>query len=350
MKIYFNDKLGKIYGIFDSLYYCWNFDNEKRYIGDMEFKIDKGLIEELKKIRKRQENTYEDMDFFFDYESKLYKAFIDFDLIIQSENIEDYLKKIISMNEYEIRRNLINYYCKLENNKDIEIEKILKSNKNFVEFIKRLKSSDQSKWKMFCFSDDIKGSTQKFISLIRRFISCYYEFYGLNKEFIIERNEYIENILNEKGFEFIPQLNEDTIKFRDFDDIYITVSYFNTYKLYIEANNKTKTCYITIGRRNSLVTQLLDPEAELRENILVFKNLSDETKFKIVTFILTGEKFAQEIADKTNLSNSTVNYHMNQLVLSGLIVAEKRENKVYYGIKKDRLRECINYLSKKFQL
>lgn len=350
MNIVFNETIGRIYGVFDSLFYAWNLKDHKEKLGLIDFKLDDGLLQDFTIIQEYQKKNHQDMDFFFNYESRLYQTFIRLDLMSQCQSVEEYLMKIQKISEYEIKKQLVNIYIDIHKKSHYEVDEIAKENRSVLEFIKEVDISDKSKWQIFCLLDDIKGSLEGFISLTRRYLNLYNDIYDSNSMLIKERDKHIRDSFDSRDIKPLIEKTDKKICFKDLNFVSISVSYFNTYHFNYELYNDTSFCYIILGRRNSLVTQYIDPKAEFDANILVLKNLSDETRFKIVSFLLTGEKFAQEIAEKVNVSNSTVNYHMNNLALSGLVFTEKRENKVYYAINKEKLRSCIEYLTRSLKL
>ncbi len=351
MAVHYNEKLGEILGLFDSLFYAWNLNNHNEDSEVIGYKIEDKLFKDFIVISEYLKNNQQDMDFFFNYESKLYKAFIKLDMMSQCNSIEEYLEKIQSITEYDIRKYLVENYLNFEPSmKREKIKQVTNDSMSVLHFIKYINISDKSKWQIFCMLDDINETISRFISFIKRYSLFYYDVYISNKRLIDERNKFIKDIVNKEDFNSLIAKIENNIDLKDYNSLYISFSYFNTYKFYIEQNKDTNTCYIILGSRNSLSTQYIDPKAEFDANRSVLKNLSDETRFKIVTFLLSGEKYAQEIAEMANISNSTVNYHMNHLTLSGLIFTQKIENKVYYALNKDRLQRCVEYLMRIFQI
>lgn len=65
---------------------------------------------------------------------------------------------------------------------------------------------------------------------------------------------------------------------------------------------------------------------------LTLKAISDSTRRDILDMLKKGRKSAGEIAEKFNLTNATVSYHLSQLKKADLIL-EKREKKyIYYSL------------------
>lgn len=67
-------------------------------------------------------------------------------------------------------------------------------------------------------------------------------------------------------------------------------------------------------------------------------------------FILDNERYGQEIAAKFNISNATVSYHMNNLLVLNLVEISKQDGKVFYKLNKERLLKTIRFLEKELDL
>lgn len=62
------------------------------------------------------------------------------------------------------------------------------------------------------------------------------------------------------------------------------------------------------------------------------KAISDPIRREILEMLKDGKKSAGEIAEKFNLTNATVSYHLSQLKKSDLIVESKFKNYIYYEL------------------
>jgi len=69
-----------------------------------------------------------------------------------------------------------------------------------------------------------------------------------------------------------------------------------------------------------------------KENIKILKALSDETRLKIVEFLLDGEKCVCEIFPHVKRTQSTVSIHLNDLKKAGILESRRDGKKIYYKI------------------
>ena len=82
----------------------------------------------------------------------------------------------------------------------------------------------------------------------------------------------------------------------------------------------------------------------MKKTIKILKALSDETRFKIVEFLLDGEKCVCEIIPLTKRTQSTVSIQLSRLEKSGIIVHRKDGRKAYYKIKDDTVCDVFKAL------
>lgn len=63
-----------------------------------------------------------------------------------------------------------------------------------------------------------------------------------------------------------------------------------------------------------------------------FKAISDPIRREILEMLMNGKKLAGEIANKFNLTNATVSYHLSQLKKANLVTEQKEKNFIYYEL------------------
>ncbi len=70
-----------------------------------------------------------------------------------------------------------------------------------------------------------------------------------------------------------------------------------------------------------------------KETIKILKALADETRLKIVEFLLDGEKCVCKIFPYVERTQSTVSIQLSKLESAGLIESRREGKRVFYGIK-----------------
>ena len=76
----------------------------------------------------------------------------------------------------------------------------------------------------------------------------------------------------------------------------------------------------------------------------MLKTLSDTSKFEILKFIREEAAYGQEIAERFQLTTATISHHMNALINNGFISIEKKANRVYYQMDKERVEQFLEQL------
>ena len=71
----------------------------------------------------------------------------------------------------------------------------------------------------------------------------------------------------------------------------------------------------------------------MKKELLLLKALADETRFKIVRFLLDGEKCACEIHPHVKRAQPTVSLQLKKLEKAGVVKSRKVGRKVLYSIK-----------------
>ncbi|HAG43983.1 MAG TPA: hypothetical protein DCL31_12435, partial [Clostridium sp.] len=248
MEIIFSPKAGEIYSLFTSLYLGWNIHILEKHISIFGITLKKELKEEYYYINEMHNDKKEQMNFFFDNESKIFRAFMIFEKIWGSKSIEEYISFIENISEHSLKTMLVKTLIddKLKNDDDC-IEKIANNKEDILNFIKELDINKSSKWDLYCFIDNIEKYKQEFIILIKDYIPTFNKLYKKQSKFIDEINNYITKGINSTGIEFIKEYTNNFISLKDFKKIYIASSYFDSYLIYFTLRCNTENCYLVVG-------------------------------------------------------------------------------------------------------
>ena len=73
----------------------------------------------------------------------------------------------------------------------------------------------------------------------------------------------------------------------------------------------------------------------------IFKALSDETRLKIVEFLLNGEKCVCEIATHVGRMQSTVSLQLAKLESLGIVTSRRDGKKIYYRITNQKVKKIL---------
>jgi ArsR family transcriptional regulator len=75
----------------------------------------------------------------------------------------------------------------------------------------------------------------------------------------------------------------------------------------------------------------------MKEEIELLKALADDTRFKIVKYLLKGEKCVCEIFPYVKRTQSTVSIHLGHLEKAGVLESRRQGKKIFYKIKDKRI-------------
>ena len=76
-----------------------------------------------------------------------------------------------------------------------------------------------------------------------------------------------------------------------------------------------------------------------------FKALSDPVRREILVMLKTGRLSAGEIAEKFDMTNATISYHLSVLKKADLVWETKEKNYVYYHLNTSVVEEIMLWLS-----
>ena len=82
----------------------------------------------------------------------------------------------------------------------------------------------------------------------------------------------------------------------------------------------------------------------MKENIELLKALADDTRFKIVEYLLEGERCVCEIFPYVKRTQSTVSIHLGDLEDVGILESRRQGKKIFYKIKDKRIGDIFKAL------
>ncbi len=84
----------------------------------------------------------------------------------------------------------------------------------------------------------------------------------------------------------------------------------------------------------------------MEKELEIFKALSDETRLKIVKFLLNGEKCVCKIIPHTKRAQSTVSIQLKKLEYLGILKSRREGKSIYYRIANEKVKKILNCLDK----
>lgn len=82
------------------------------------------------------------------------------------------------------------------------------------------------------------------------------------------------------------------------------------------------------------------------KKLALLRSLADETRLKIVIFLIGGEKCVCEIFPYVKKTQSTVSTHLNNLEKNGIVESRRQGKYIYYKLTNKKIVDLINILEK----
>ena len=82
----------------------------------------------------------------------------------------------------------------------------------------------------------------------------------------------------------------------------------------------------------------------IENELKIFKALCDETRLRVVDFLLNGEKCVCEIVPSTGRMQSTVSIQLANLKNLGIIESRREGKKIYYRVSNPKVRKVLEAL------
>ena len=73
----------------------------------------------------------------------------------------------------------------------------------------------------------------------------------------------------------------------------------------------------------------------------IFKSLSDMSRLRIVQSLTRGEMYTELLAERLELTPSTVSFHMKKLEEAGLVISRKEQYYTVYSLNRELLNESL---------
>lgn len=71
------------------------------------------------------------------------------------------------------------------------------------------------------------------------------------------------------------------------------------------------------------------------ETLCLFKTIADETRLKILRALFEKDQYVELLAERLNLSQATVSFHMKKLMQAGLVDARREQYYTIFSLKRD---------------
>lgn len=301
--------------------------------------IIKWVQETEKKLPKDIKNK---LELFFNWETFFGMCLVSKIIVNDIKTIEKAIEWLKDLSHNKILEAFIGTGYTLEegdNAKEI-ITNLLNDEKKAIEFINtNTLIPSQQKWEMLQFFIDPEQMKKDLIELLSWYYKNIYVFEVEKVMDVVSKYEKnLEKKIKKYGYDYLKLLtNEDYAKNKE--KIFLAVSYYYEFASLSSGNSELDANIYMFGFRYEEV--FIKNKHALLSNVQMFKALGDETRLNMVKLLSQRPWYGKEIAKKLNLSNSTVSHHLSLLTLNGFVTTEKVDNRTYYSLNIDNMKEII---------
>ena len=304
-----------------------------------------GIVEEMRQMSIPLE-PYKDNILYFYKDDALRMFFINVKNVLRYHSFDEYAEVLHSMDEGRIKQQLMTNIVKQDEEEasvEDKVAELLENQFAFLDFLKNLPIDDTVRWNYFTIMSGPKKFVEDFISLHQTlkpiFEKVYAEYLPIleksYQEFETTIHEY-PTILAEafSGTKVIEEIDWASDEISVIPTLLLSDFYFQDSEILILGAKSLEVIQRVIQTR-------LDKQ---QERINVFKNLGDKTRYQIFCEIAKGTKSVKGIAEQLGITSATVSYHINELVLSNLVIHGWNKKDCKQAIHTELITEVMNGL------
>ena len=303
------------------------------------------IVEEMRHMSVPLE-TYMDKILYFYKDDVLRMFFINVKTLLRYRSFEEYVEFLQSMDEVLIKKQLMTSIVKQDEEELIvedKVEELVGNQFAFLDFLKYLPIDDTLRWNYFTIMSQPKKFVEDFISLHQTIKPIFDKVYAeylliLEKSYATFEATIREHptILAEAftGTKEIEEIDWTSDGISVIPTLLLSDFFFQDSEILLLGAKSLEVIQHFIQTR-------LDKQ---QERINVFKNLGDKTRYQIFCEIAKGTKSVKKIAEQLGITSATVSYHINELVLSNLVVQGWNKKDCLKAIHTELITEVMNGL------
>lgn len=342
------------YDFIVSIFTLVNQEEEKRILPEYGLQRDTEIEKWINETYDKLDNEYlKRLEFYFAKETlfglDLLKFIHDLELEIGKVDIPTFLERFSNIGAAELLSYLFLSFYDSEEELSKEIVKKWLKKGNFYQLIKdNFKVGNRGKWAIMEILNNPIECKKELLGLFKNFYRDYYR----------KEEARVTGFLNRYSEENKDEIKEGVSKGIDY--------FFSPESDLIDLNQEIKTVVTYFGGKSSVffsdnlqvlgykyfqyINKITAEQQGIEEHSDIFKVIGDQTRLKILLELNKGPKYMTELGNKLGISIPTVDYHVKRFINVGLVQIDKAENRVYYKLRKDRLRNAIKLLEDSFNL
>ena len=303
------------------------------------------IVEEMRQMSVPLE-SYKDKILYFYKDDALRMFFVNVKNVLRYHSFDEYAKVLHSMDEGQIKQQLMTTIVKQDEEEASVEDKVVELLGNqfaFLDFLKNLPIDDTVRWNYFTIMSQPKKFVEDFISLHQTLKPIFEKVYAEYLPILEKSYQEFETTIQEhptilaeafSGTKVIEEIDWASDEISVIPTLLLSDFYFQDSEILILGAKSLEVIQRVIQTR-------LDKQ---QERINVFKNLGDKTRYQIFCEIAKGTKSVKGIAEQLGITSATVSYHINELVLSNLVVHGWNKKDCTQAIHTELITEVMNGL------
>ena len=303
------------------------------------------IVEEMRQMSVPLE-SYKDNILYFYKDDALRMFFVNVKNVLRYHSFEEYAKVLHSMDEEKIKKQLMTAIVKQDEEEasvEDKVTELLGNQFAFLDFLKNLPIDDTVRWNYFTIMSQPKKFVEDFISLHQILKPIFEKVYAEYLPILEKSYEEFETTIQEhptilaeafSGTKVIEEIDWASDEIAVIPTLLLSDFFFQDSEILILGAKSLEVIQHVIQTR-------LDKQ---QERINVFKNLGDKTRYQIFCEIAKGSKSVKGIAEQLGITSATVSYHINELVLSNLVVHGWNKKDCTQAIHTELITEVMNGL------
>ena len=303
------------------------------------------IVEEMRQMSVPLE-SYKDNILYFYKDDALRMFFVNVKNVLRYHSFDEYAKVLHSMDEGQIKQQLMTTIVKQDEEEASVEDKVVELLGNqfaFLDFLKNLPIDDTVRWNYFTIMSQPKKFVEDFISLHQTLKPIFEKVYAEYLPILEKSYQEFETTIQEhptilaeafSGTKVIKEIEWASDEISVIPTLLLSDFYFQDSEILILGAKSLEVIQRVIQTR-------LDKQ---QERINVFKNLGDKTRYQIFCEIAKGSKSVKGIAEQLGITSATVSYHINELVLSNLVIHGWNKKDCTQAIHTELITEVMNGL------
>lgn len=341
MKLTINKDFNELYGILSTFLILTNYDFFKIQVEEkwgMKFEIDKD-----KSLKELSENpVFKEGKYYVDMDLPTKDIFINTGFLRNCKDLEEYFMNLRNQEDGDLKKEIFKalefdefIYDIEEASMDLIIEKI-----NMSDF------DSDIKWFLLSFIKNPLDYIERFIELIEEYLPIYNQLKDSFRDEYKDFVKWIDDKLVTHGIDYIDQ-HLEFLNLSQYTEVHLNYSLFDLLSSHVFSDG---SIYIYVGIMFKEYVKERKDKLDIDKHLMIYKVLSDKTRFNIIKILINEESYGQEIAKKLGITTATVSYHIDYLMGASLIITKRKSRRLYYSINKDVVKQSISFLKKELSL